>query len=83
LEWEFDGIPKTLETLFTALQSAFEKATTVNGKGLCLSLVFHESEDRADELNGYAWEVGEVYQLSPAGERFHKQITRLFWTNFG
>ena len=83
LEWDFDGIPKTLETLFTALQDAFEKATTVGGKGLCLSLVFHEVENRGDELNGYAWAVGEVYQLSPAGEKFHKQITRLFWTNFG
>lgn len=83
LDWDFNGDPKALNTLFQALQKAFEKATTVGGKGLCLSVVFHEADDRADELNGYAWEVGEVYQLSPAGEKFCKHITRLFWTNFG
>ena len=47
LEWDYDGDTQTLETLFKALQRAFEKATTVGEKGLCLSLVFHESEDRA------------------------------------
>jgi hypothetical protein len=83
LEWDFDGDVQTVETLFNSLKTAFEKATTVGDKGLRLSFVYHEAENRGDELNGYAWEVGNVYQWSPAGEKFHQHITRLFWTNFG
>ena len=70
--------------VFGKLCDAFEKATRVNGNdGLYLNLIFHEAQDRGDELNGVGWAVENVYQLTPSGVKFIEEIDRVTWTYFG
>jgi len=54
-----------------------------NKSGLTLDLCFHAKEDRGDEVDGYFWTVGNVYILSPSGEKYKKEIKRKYWTVWG
>jgi len=50
---------------------------------LSLYLMYHNAEDRGDEVNGAFWCVEGVYTYTPAGEKYKNEIGRKFWTNFG
>ncbi|KKM03860.1 hypothetical protein LCGC14_1770230 [marine sediment metagenome] len=63
---------------FEHLCKTFDKAT-----GLFLGIVYHSAEDRADDLDGYAFTVDDVYVPSEAGKKYMQYITRKFWTTFG
>ena len=69
--------------LFIKLSEAFNKATIVEGEGLYLGLVYHEANDRGDELNGVGWTVDGHRTYTPTGEKFKDEIKRLTWTYFG
>ncbi len=63
---------------FDILCRAFDKIT-----GLELGICYHSAEDKADDLDGYAFTVAKVYVLSKAGEAHKQYIERKFWTIFG
>jgi len=63
---------------YGALCAVFYKATK-----LSLGITYHSAEDKGDELNGYAFTVGDVYVLSEAGKKYMQHITRKHWTIFG
>jgi hypothetical protein len=76
-----DEVPEPVLTVYGKLIEAFKKAT-----GLDLRLSFHNSEDegdRYDDINGAYWWVNGVYQLTPAGEKYKKHITRSNFVIFG
>lgn len=50
---------------------------------LYLDIVWHEQGDIGDELDGGAFSVDGVYELTPAGKAFIDNIERKFWTTFG
>jgi hypothetical protein len=54
-----------------------------NKSGLSLDLKYHAKEDRGDEVDGYFWAVGCVYELSAAGKKYNKEIERKYWTVWG
>jgi len=54
-----------------------------NKSGLSLDLKYHAKEDRGDEVDGYFWTVGCVYELSAAGKKYKKEIERKYWTVWG
>ena len=51
--------------------------------GLILGVIHHEAEEKADELDGGAFSVEGVYELTPSGKKYEKSITRKFWTTWG
>ena len=67
-----------LYELWDIIKRKFEKET-----GLSLYLVQHDAEDRADELDGWAFAVEGVYCLTPAGKKHIDKIYRKTWTTFG
>ncbi len=73
-----DNDIQTIVTSWMKLKEKFQSET-----GLELGMVYHEAQDGGDELDGYAFSVGNVYQYTPAGEKFKDKIERKFWTNFG
>jgi hypothetical protein len=67
--------------LYNNLITAFKAKTK-----LTLTLCYHDSDsegDRYDEVDGYYWTVGGVYQLTKAGKKYEKEITRSFFVTFG
>ena len=82
LVYEDDEIDdESLVPLYDDLKKAFEKKTK-----LSLRLDFHCSEDdgdRYDEVNGYYWRVKGMYQLTPAGKKIDKYVSRKFFVTFG
>jgi hypothetical protein len=75
-------VEKELKGLLKNLQEAFKKKSG----GLDLALGFHDSDDRGDrydEVNGLYWWVDGMYQLTAAGKRFRKDVTRKFFVQFG
>jgi len=71
-----------LVDLWTTLQTAFYKKS----EGLDLELGFHDSDnegDRYDDINGPFFSVGGMYQLTPAGKKFKRSVTRQFFVTFG
>ena len=47
---------------------------------------YHDKEedgDRYDEVDGIFWSVCGVWELTKAGKKMEKYISRKFWTNFG
>ena len=79
-EVSFDGADENTKVgkAYTALVKAFNKKT-----GLELLVVEHEADDRGDDLDGASFAVEGVYQLTPAGEKYQKEITRKCWNVFG
>jgi hypothetical protein len=67
-----------IDEAYDALKKAFNEKT-----GLELGTVYHDAEDRGDELDGGAFSVDGVYGLTAAGEKFKDDIERKFWTTFG
>jgi hypothetical protein len=62
------------------LQSAFHK----NTKGLELNMAYQEPEGSSyDEVTGFYYCVGGMYQLTPAGKKFEKIVSRKFFITFG
>jgi hypothetical protein len=51
--------------------------------GLQLGMGYHSAEDRGDEVDGEFWSVDGVYQYSPAGEKYKKNIITKSWTVYG
>lgn len=51
--------------------------------GLSLSTVYHDAEERSDELDGGAWAVEGVYGLTEAGRNHKDSIEHVEWTTFG
>jgi len=71
-----------------ALCNAFSKATETNGEGLKLFLTYYDEEsgDRYDEVSHHdncIFEVGGVYQFTPAGERFIGKLQNATYVVFG
>jgi hypothetical protein len=62
------------------LQSAFHKCT----KGLELNMAYQEPEGSSyDEVKGFYYCVGGMYQLTPAGKKFEKTVQRKFFVTLG
>jgi len=64
-----------------ALQKAFEKKTKLK-----LFLNYHDLEeegDRYDDVDGLFWEVVGMWQLSPAGKKYKRLISRKSYVTFG
>jgi hypothetical protein len=83
-----ENVPKTLEPLLTNLVDQFEKATTVEGKGLSLSIGWYDEEngeryDEIEHVGGCYFEVDGVEVLSPAGAKFSKELDQANWTVWG
>ena len=78
IEGVTDKQDKKIKELIDELADAFVRET-----GLILHLLYHESQDRGDDVDGAFWEVDNVYILSPAGEKYKNKIERKFWTVFG
>lgn len=77
-----------LSERWKALCGAFYAATMDDsrGTGLCLDICYHdktEDGDRYDEVDGAFFTVGGVYELTPSGKKFGKQIKRKFYVTFG
>ena len=75
IEDDFDE--QLIDTAYDVLKEDFNKVT-----GLTLYTVYHYAEDRGDELDGGAFQVEGVYQYTPAGEKFSKEIERKTWTTW-
>ncbi len=75
---ESEEINPDVEIAFEALCSQFEKTT-----GLVLGMAYHSAEDRADDLDGHVFTVGNVYVPSDAGKKYAGHIVRKHWTIFG
>ncbi|HYQ59666.1 MAG TPA: hypothetical protein VEP29_01350 [Desulfatiglandales bacterium] len=63
------------------LLSEFKKKT-----GLTLMLATHDSENngcKGDEISGEFWSVDGVWQLTKAGKKYKRQITRQYFVTFG
>ena len=67
-----------IEEAYESLQKDFLAMT-----GLELGTVYHDAEEQSDELDGGSFSVDGVYQLSTAGKKHIKDITRLHRTTFG
>ena len=67
-----------VDAVYDALKCEFEKQTELE-----LDVTYHDGEDRGDELDGGTFIVDGVYQLTPAGEKYQKYITKKTWTVFG
>lgn len=66
---------------YNSLVTAFNNETKLD-----LSLGFHDANDegdRYDDVNGYFWRVDGVYQLTPAGLKYRKEIDRKLFVTFG
>lgn len=69
---------KDIVDSYEALIKSFENKT-----GLELGVMYHDKEDRGDDVDGAFWTVEGVYILSPAGEKYKDKITRKGWTVYG
>ena len=63
-----------LEKLWKSLQESFLQNT-----GLSLYCVYHNAEDRGDEIDGGYFAVDGVYGLTEAGKKFKNYITTKSW----
>jgi len=66
---------------YVKLCLAFKEKT-----GLSLEVMYHnqlDDGDRYDEVGGIFWGVGDVYQYTPAGEKYKEQIKRKGFVTFG
>jgi len=73
--------PENVVEAYEDLQEAFEQKT-----GLTLYLGFHNSDDegdRYDEVDGAFWCVGNMYELTPAGQKMEKFVERKSFVQFG
>ena len=80
---EYDNIEEgfdvhIIDKSYDALKEAFKEKT-----GLELGVIYHDAEDRGDDLDGGAFTVDGVYGYTTAGEKFKDDIERKFWTVFG
>ena len=69
------------EAVYKRLLTAFRAAT-----GLELSYEYHDSEsngDKYDDIKGAFFRVEGVYELTPAGRKFHQHISRQFFVTVG
>jgi hypothetical protein len=67
-----------IQKAYVALQEDFKDKTHLE-----LDTVYHDAEERSDELNGGAWSVGGVYGLTEAGRNHIDKIEHKEWTTFG
>jgi hypothetical protein len=67
-----------IEFAWGVLIAAFNEKT-----GLELGTVYHDAEERSDELNGGAFKVDGVHGYTAAGEKFKEHIEHKDWTIFG
>jgi hypothetical protein len=74
-----DEIRTTLSDAWKNLKRAFRQ----NTGGLTLGLVYHQAQERGEELDGYAWEVGRVWIKSKAGKKYADEIERISWVEIG
>jgi hypothetical protein len=80
---EYEGLnngfdDQLIDKAYDALKQDFNDMT-----GLYLSTVYHDAEDRGDELDGGAWSVDGVYGYTEAGDKFKEEITHVEWTTCG
>jgi len=86
---DHDVVKENDEEIVKRIYQAYErlrKAFKVETEGLVINLNFHDQEndgDRYDDVNGYFWEVGGVYKLTLAGERYKDNIKAASWVIFG
>ena len=81
VEEEENDSTKGIHRAYKDLIAEFEKKT-----GLFLFIGYHDSEndgDRYDEVDGVYWNVENVYQYTPSGEKYKEKITRHFFVQFG
>ena len=70
--------PEIIDGVYEVLKKAFIEKT-----GLVLFTVYHDAEERSDELDGGSFAVDGVYVLSEAGKKFKDKIEHKEWTTFG
>ena len=59
------------------------KETFTKNTGLELYIVYHEKDDRGDDIDGAVWCVDGVMDYTPAGKKYKDKITYSTWTVFG
>jgi hypothetical protein len=76
---------REVQSAWDALRQAFAAATAVGESRLELSLGFHDPEEGGayDEVEGVYWHVYGAYQLSPAGQKYERNIERKHFVVFG
>ena len=83
---EAEDLQDKIQETWERLQKDFAKKT-----GLELDLGFHDADeegDRYDDINGYFFSVGEIWQKTPAARRLEKKygknsVDRKFFVTFG
>ena len=83
----FDGDYETCNDNFETedIDKVYEalKADFIEKTGLGLLTVYHDAEERSDELDGGSFAVDGVYVLSEAGEKHKDKIEHKEWTTWG
>jgi hypothetical protein len=72
---------KKAEKIYHDIQKTFEKET-----GLEVYLGFHDSDnagDRYDGVSGVYWYVQGMYELTPAGKKLEKVVSRQHFVTYG
>jgi hypothetical protein len=75
---ELIGTPESFDKAIQDLQDDFEVAT-----GLQLVLLYHSTEERGDEVDGFFFHVDNAYQFTEEAKKFKKYIQRKFWVTYG
>ena len=70
--------PESFDKAIQNLQNDFEVVT-----GLQLTLMYHSAEEQGDEVDGFFFHVGNVYQVTEEAKKFKKYIQRKFWVTYG
>ena len=81
IAYDSEELPKEVVSKYDTLIKSFNDKTDLD-----LEIRFHDSSsmgDRYDDVDGIFWSLDGVYQLSPAGEKYEKIITRKFFVTFG
>lgn len=75
-----DDLAERITKKYDELREEFEKVTG----GLTLDINHHSGGegDRYDEVQGAFWEVGNMYTLTPAGEKHRKIVKRSFYVTY-
>lgn len=78
---EAEADANILKKVYASLCEVFHKKT-----GLSIEYSYHNSSDagdRYDDIDGAAWLVSGVYELTKAGKKYQKHINRAFFVQYG
>lgn len=77
MELEEEQVTKIVEA-YDELCRVFKARTDLD-----LEVMYHNKEDRGDEVDGAFWTVDGVWQFSPAGKKYKDKWEQKGWTVYG